>query len=76
MKREKMSDCSKKYFGQTRRAINTRFKQHVAHYKHNKFEKCTVAQHIPILETISSKDTKKRPLSSTEDGNPFAKTHI
>lgn len=39
-------DCEKKYIGQTRRSIITRFKEHVAHAKFLRPEKSKVAQHI------------------------------
>lgn len=40
------SDCEKKYIGQTKRPILTRFKEHMAHKKYGRFEKSSVAQHI------------------------------
>ncbi|EFA11664.1 hypothetical protein TcasGA2_TC008528 [Tribolium castaneum] len=39
-------DCELKYIGQTRRSVNIRFKEHLAHLKFNRFEKSSVAQHI------------------------------
>lgn len=38
-------DCDKKYVGQTRRSIQTRFKEHMAHLKYGRTEKSSVAQH-------------------------------
>lgn len=35
---KKCSDCNKKYVGQSRRAIGARIKEHIAHFKHNRFE--------------------------------------
>ncbi|KAI4465998.1 dna-directed rna polymerases i ii and iii subunit rpabc2 [Holotrichia oblita] len=39
-------DCNQKYIGQTRRAVSTRFKEHMAHLRFNRIEKSSVAQHI------------------------------
>ena len=38
-------DCNQKYVGQTRRSIQTRFKEHMAHLKYGRTEKSSVAQH-------------------------------
>ncbi|KAI4466555.1 giy-yig endonuclease superfamily [Holotrichia oblita] len=39
-------DCNQKYIGQTRRAVSTRFKEHMANLRFNRTEKSSVAQHI------------------------------
>ena len=39
-------NCEKKYVGQTRRSIKTRYKEHIAHFRLNRPEKSSVAQHI------------------------------
>ncbi|KAJ8938030.1 hypothetical protein NQ318_003334 [Aromia moschata] len=38
-------DCDQKYFGQTKRSILTRFKEHMAHLKYGRTERSCVAQH-------------------------------
>ncbi|KAI4456803.1 giy-yig endonuclease superfamily [Holotrichia oblita] len=40
------NDCNQKYIGQTRRAVSTRFKEHMANLRFNRIEKASVAQHI------------------------------
>lgn len=42
--------CDSQYIGQTKRSILTRFKEHIAHFKYNRFEKSAVAQHIKESE--------------------------
>ena len=38
-------DCNKTYIGQTKRSIETRFKEHLAHLKYGRTEKSAVAEH-------------------------------
>lgn len=38
--------CDKKYIGQTKRQIKTRFKEHISHIKYNRPTKSSVAEHI------------------------------
>lgn len=42
-------DCNKKYIGQTRCTISSRFKNHIALFKYNRFEESSVPQYT--LET-------------------------
>lgn len=39
------NECEKKYIGQTKRALNTRFKEHLAHAKYGREEKSAIAAH-------------------------------
>ena len=43
------SNCDKSYIGQTRRSINIRFKEHMAHLKYNRVDKSSVAHHMTTL---------------------------
>ena len=38
--------CDTKSIGQTRRSINLRFKEHVAHVKYGRVEKSSLAEHV------------------------------
>jgi hypothetical protein len=52
--------CSKTYFGQSRRAILTRYKEHCSHIKYNRPTKSAVAEHV-LKENhfnITTKDLK------------------
>jgi hypothetical protein len=40
------TSCDLSYIGQTRRNIKTRFKEHMAHFKYNRPEKSSIAQHM------------------------------
>jgi len=40
------ADCDEKYYGQTKRNIHTRWKEHLSHIKYNIPEKSAVAHHI------------------------------
>lgn len=40
------SDCGKVYVGQTGRSFNTRYKEHVACYRHNHPDKSNFAKHL------------------------------
>lgn len=40
------NDCELVYYGQTRRTIGTRFKEHISHVRYNREEKSSVASHI------------------------------
>ena len=40
------NDCDKKYIGQTRRSVKTRFKEHVAHIRYGRSDKSSVADHV------------------------------
>lgn len=39
------TDCDKKYVGQTRRSLQVRFKEHMAHLKYGRTEKSSIAEH-------------------------------
>src|SRR5436190_23025223 len=41
----KCNDCNKKYIGQTKRKIKTRYSEHVSHIKYNRPKKSAVASH-------------------------------
>ena len=61
------SGCDKKYIGQTKRPIVTRFKEHIAHFRFNRPEKSAVAQHI--LETSHPIELKNLKLIRTVTNN-------
>lgn len=74
----KCSHCNRKYVGQTKRSIQIRFKEHLAHFRCNRFEKSSVAEHI--LETghsIKIDDLKLlQAVSSPRELNAYESIHI
>ena len=72
------SHCDSKYIGQTRRNFGIRFKEHIAHFRFNRFEKSSVAQHIyETGHSIKETDLKiVKALSSTKELNCFESMSI
>lgn len=65
-------DCSRIYIGQTKRSIETRFKEHLAHLKYGRTEKSAVAEHAvdndhrvgsaKLLKSVNGKCLEQRTL--------------
>ena len=72
------SHCNRKYIGQTKRNIEIRFKEHVAHFKNHRFDKSSVAHHI--FETghgIKIEDLKLlKEVASIKELNCYESIHI
>lgn len=59
-------NCDKKYIGQTRRNLKTRFNEHFSHIKFDREEKSAVAKHcLTTGHTVSKQNSKLiKPISS------------
>jgi hypothetical protein len=71
-------ECDKKYIGQTRRSILTRFKEHIAHARYLRPEKSSVAQHILDSDHHINKDNLKlvKAVSSNRELDGFESLFI
>ncbi|KAI4469133.1 giy-yig endonuclease superfamily [Holotrichia oblita] len=79
-------DCNQKYIGQTRRAVSTRFKEHMANLRFNRIEKSSVAQHIfetdhnidhtnvKLIRQINNSSSSRPSAASQEDLEAAAST--